>query len=125
MGKLLFLDIIIDLCWLGWDLCEDLLVFIFWWGIVCFDDLVLGMVFLGCVLNVVDFGVFVDIGLSDSGFVYISKFLDRFIFDLYDVVLVGDLIYVWVLDVDFVRCWVLLIVIDLRCEVYIREDWVM
>jgi protein Tex len=52
------------------------------------------------VLNVVDFGVFVDIGLSDSGLVHISRLADRFIKDPHEVVGVGDVLKVWVVDVD-------------------------
>jgi uncharacterized protein len=54
----------------------------------------------GTVLNVVDFGVFVDIGLSDSGLVHISRLADRFIRDPHEVVGVGDVLKVWVVDVD-------------------------
>jgi uncharacterized protein len=52
------------------------------------------------VLNVVDFGVFVDIGLSDSGLVHISRLADRFIKDPHEVVGVGDVLKVWVVDID-------------------------
>jgi uncharacterized protein len=57
----------------------------------------------GTVLNVVDFGVFVDIGLSDSGLVHISRLADRFIRDPHEVVGVGDVLKVWVVDVDKAR----------------------
>jgi protein Tex len=52
---------------------------------------------------VVDFGVFVDIGLSDSGLVHISRLADRFIKDPHEVVGVGDVLKVWVVDVDKAR----------------------
>ena len=54
-------------------------------------------------LNVVDFGVFVDIGLSDSGLVHISRLADRYIKDPHEVVGVGDVLKVWVVDVDKTR----------------------
>jgi uncharacterized protein len=54
----------------------------------------------GTVLNVVDFGVFVDIGLSDSGLVHISRLADRYIRDPHEVVGVGDVLHVWVVEVD-------------------------
>jgi uncharacterized protein len=44
--------------------------------------------------------VFVDIGLSDSGLVHISRLADRFIKDPHEVVGVGDVLKVWVVDVD-------------------------
>jgi uncharacterized protein len=64
------------------------------------EDLAPGMELSGTVLNVVDFGVFVDIGLSDSGLVHISRLADRFIRDPHEVVGVGDVLKVWVVDVD-------------------------
>jgi uncharacterized protein len=47
--------------------------------------------------------VFVDIGLSDSGLVHISRLADRFIRDPHEVVGVGDVLKVWVVDVDKAR----------------------
>ncbi len=54
----------------------------------------------GTVLNVVDFGAFVDIGLKDSGLVHISQMANRYIKSPYDVVAVSDVVKVWVLTVD-------------------------
>jgi uncharacterized protein len=54
----------------------------------------------GTVLNVVDFGAFVDIGLKDSGLVHISQMANRYIKSPYDVVAVSDVVTVWVLTVD-------------------------
>jgi uncharacterized protein len=67
------------------------------------EDLQAGMELQGTVLNVVDFGVFVDIGLSDSGLVHISRLADRFIKDPHEVVGVGDILKVWVVEVDKAR----------------------
>src|SRR5204862_432406 len=64
------------------------------------EDLQAGMELKGTVLNVVDFGAFVDIGLKDSGLVHISQMANRYIKSPYDVVLVGDVVTVWVLTVD-------------------------
>jgi len=58
------------------------------------------MLLSGTVLNVVDFGAFVDIGLPDSGLVHISRLADRFVRDPHEVVGVGDILTVWVVDVD-------------------------
>ena len=69
-------------------------------GIVKLEDLEPGMQMSGTVLNVVDFGAFVDIGLPDSGLVHISRLADRFVRDPHEVVGVGDVIAVWVVEVD-------------------------
>jgi uncharacterized protein len=69
-------------------------------GIVKLENLEPGMRLSGTVLNVVDFGAFVDIGLPDSGLVHISRLADRFVRDPHEVVGVGDVIDVWVVDVD-------------------------
>ena len=47
----------------------------------------------GTVLNVVDFGAFVDIGLKDSGLVHISQLANRYVKSPHDVVSVGDVVY--------------------------------
>ena len=54
----------------------------------------------GTVLNVVDFGAFVDIGLKDSGLVHISQMANQYIKSPYDVVSVNDIVTVWVLKID-------------------------
>ena len=63
-------------------------------------DLKPGMVLTGTVRNVIDFGVFVDIGVHQDGLVHISKVCDRFIKHPSEVVAVGDIVKVIVLDVD-------------------------
>ena len=57
----------------------------------------------GTVLNVVDFGAFVDIGLHDSGLVHISQLANRFVRDPHEVVSVGDIVKVWVHEIDKTR----------------------
>ena len=63
-------------------------------------DLKPGMPLTGTVRNVVDFGVFVDIGVHQDGLVHISQLCDRFIKHPSEVVAVGDVVKVIVLDVD-------------------------
>ena len=58
------------------------------------------MELLGSVLNVVDFGAFVDIGLHDSGLVHISHLSNQYVRDPHDVVSVGQVVRVWVLEID-------------------------
>ena len=62
-----------------------------------------GMVLKGTVRNVIDFGVFVDIGVHQDGLVHISQITDRFIKHPLEAVSVGDIVDVKVLDVDPVK----------------------
>src|SRR5205814_3153068 len=64
---------------------EDLPPPIFRKGILKIEDLQSGMELKGTVLNVVDFGAFVDIGLKDSGLVHISQMANRYIKSPYEV----------------------------------------
>lgn len=64
------------------------------------EDLQKGMELEGTVRNVVDFGVFVDIGVKQDGLVHISKLSDRYVKHPLDVVSVGDIVKVWVDSVD-------------------------
>lgn len=84
----------------GRDPREDLPPPIFKKGILKLEDLQTGMELKGTVLNVVDFGAFVDVGLKDSGLVHISQMANRYIKSPYDVVAVGDVVTVWVINVD-------------------------
>lgn len=63
-------------------------------------DLKEGMVLKGTVRNVIDFGAFVDIGVHQDGLVHVSQMSDRFIKHPLEVVSVGDIVEVKVLDVD-------------------------
>jgi uncharacterized protein len=69
-------------------------------GLLKLDELVAGTELKGTVLNVVDFGAFVDIGLKDSGLVHISQLANRYVKNPHDVVSVGDVVSVWVMGVD-------------------------
>lgn len=79
---------------------EDLPKPVFKRGVLKLEDLSAGMELKGTVLNVVDFGAFVDIGLKDSGLVHISQLANRFIKSPHDVVSVGDVVSVWVMSID-------------------------
>lgn len=67
------------------------------------EDLNPGMALTGTVRNVADFGAFVDIGVHQDGLVHISELSDRFIKNPMEVVGVGDIVKVRVLDVDVQR----------------------
>lgn len=64
------------------------------------EDLEVGMVLTGTVRNVVDFGAFVDIGIKNDGLVHISQLADRFVKHPMDVVSVGDVVRVRVIQID-------------------------
>lgn len=103
VGLLTLRDIMAQLTRPGRDPREDLPQPIFKRGVLKLDDLQPGMELFGSVLNVVDFGAFVDIGLHDSGLVHVSQLANRFIRDPHDVVSVGDIVKVWVVEVDKTR----------------------
>jgi uncharacterized protein len=100
VGTLGLRDIVSQLTRPGRDPRESLPQPIFKRGILKMDDLTPGMELSGTVLNVVDFGAFIDIGLKDSGLVHISQLANRYVQDPHEVVAVGDIVHVWVLEVD-------------------------
>lgn len=71
--------------------------------VLTLDDLEQGMELEGTVRNVVDFGAFVDIGVGQDGLVHISKLSHDYVKHPMDVVSVGDVVKVWVDDVDVNR----------------------
>ena len=68
--------------------------------VLAIEDLASGMELMGTVRNVIDFGAFVDIGVHQDGLVHISRMADKFIRHPSEVVHVGDVVTVWVVDVD-------------------------
>ena len=68
--------------------------------VLSMEDLKEGMVLTGTVRNVIDFGVFVDIGVHQDGLVHISQICDRFIKHPLEAVRIGDVVQVKVLGVD-------------------------
>ena len=66
-------------------------------------DLAPGMELMGTVRNVIDFGAFVDIGVHQDGLVHVSRMSERFVRHPAEVVKVGDVVKVWVLEVDLKR----------------------
>ena len=63
-------------------------------------DLKPGMELKGTVRNVIDFGAFVDIGVHQDGLVHVSQITNRYIKHPSDVLKVGQIVTVWVLDVN-------------------------
>ena len=68
--------------------------------VMSIEDLKPGMEMQGTVRNVIDFGAFVDIGVHQDGLVHISQISNKFIKHPTDVLSVGDIVKVKVLDVD-------------------------
>ena len=68
--------------------------------VLTIDDLSIGMELKGTVRNVASFGAFVDIGLHDDGLLHISKMSKSFVKDPKDIVSVGDILTVYIADID-------------------------
>ena len=100
VGLLLLEDIVSQLTRPGRDPREDLPSPVFKRGVLKLEDLSPGMELRGTVLNVVDFGAFVDIGMHDSGLVHVSQLANKFVRDPHEVVAVGEIVKVWVVGVD-------------------------
>ena len=94
------LDIAGELAKPGRDPREDLPPVVLRKDVLDIKDLKQGMILQGTVRNVIDFGVFVDIGVHHDGLVHISQIANKFIKHPSEVVKVGDIVKVVVLDVD-------------------------
>ena len=97
-------DIIRELKKPGRDPREDMPKPILRKNVLTLEDLEIGMITQGTVRNIVDFGAFVDIGVHQDGLVHISQLVaDKFVKHPLDIVSVGDIVDVKVLDVDIKR----------------------
>jgi uncharacterized protein len=96
-------DIVDSLARPGRDPREDLPKPIFRTDVLSLEDLKPGMELTGTVRNVVDFGVFVDIGIKSDGLVHISELSDTRVQHPLNLVSVGDIVKVWVISVDSER----------------------
>ena len=93
-------DVAAELCKPGRDPRDELPAPILRTDVLEIKDLKPGMVLSGTVRNVIDFGVFVDIGVHQDGLVHISQVCNKFIKHPSEVVAVGDVVKVAVLEVD-------------------------
>ncbi|NFV13682.1 Tex family protein [Clostridium sp. FAM 1755] len=100
IGKPTLLDIIKEIKKPGRDPREDLPKPILKTGIVDITQLKPDMILMGTVRNVADFGAFVDIGVHQDGLVHISQLSDSFVKHPLDIVKVGDIVEVRILEVD-------------------------
>ncbi|WP_436866572.1 Tex family protein [Staphylococcus pseudoxylosus] len=80
--------------------------------VLSIEDLSKNMKLHGTVRNVVDFGAFVDIGVKQDGLVHVSKLSKKFVKNPMDIVSVGDIVDVWILDIDEKKGKVSLTMID-------------
>ncbi|MDA7887732.1 S1 RNA-binding domain-containing protein, partial [bacterium] len=102
-GRLLVRDILLALKRPQWDPRDKVNKPIFRRGIIKVDDLKSEMQLDAQVVNVVDFGVFVDIGLGESSLVHVSQLSNHFIKDPHRFFSVGDVLKVWVSEIDSER----------------------
>lgn len=103
IGEITLQDIISELEKPGRDPREEMPKPILRTDVMDMKDLKEGMVLKGTVRNVIDFGVFVDIGVHQDGLVHISQITNRYIKHPLEVVSVGDIVDVQVMSVDLAR----------------------
>ena len=100
IGELTLKDIIKELQKPGRDPREDMPKPILKTGVIDLKDLQPGMELMGTVRNVSDFGAFVDIGVHQDGLVHKSQMANKFVKHPLDIVKVGDIIKVKIMEVD-------------------------
>ncbi|MGG1662799.1 Tex family protein [Brevibacillus sp. NRS-1366] len=100
VGEPTLLDIVESLLRPGRDPRDELPKPLLRSDVLQLSDLSVGMKLQGTVRNVVDFGAFVDIGLKNDGLVHISRLKKGFVKHPLDVVTVGDIVDVWVVEID-------------------------
>ena len=93
-------DIVAELCKPGRDVRDSLPKPLLRSDVMGLDDLKPGMELTGTVRNVIDFGAFVDLGVHQDGLVHVSQISDKFIKPPREVLKVGDIVRVKVLNVD-------------------------
>ena len=103
IGEITLTDILKELQKPARDPREDMPAPILSSDVLELTDLKKGMILKGTVRNVIDFGVFVDIGVHQDGLVHISQITDRYIKHPLEAVSVGDIVDVQVLDVDVAK----------------------
>ncbi len=93
-------DILAGLTQPGRDMRDEMPAPLLRTDVLSMEDLKPGMELTGTVRNVIDFGAFVDIGVKQDGLVHISKLSKKFVKHPTDVVSVGDIVTVWIEQVD-------------------------
>lgn len=103
IGEMTLRDIVKELEKPGRDPRDEMPKPILRTDVLDMKDLTPGMILKGTVRNVIDFGVFVDIGVHQDGLVHISQITDRYIKHPLEVVHVGDIVEVKVMSVDLAK----------------------
>jgi uncharacterized protein len=96
-------DILEELCQPGRDPRESQPPLMFRRTVLKFEHLIPGMELTGTILNVTDFGAFVDIGLFESGFIHISQMASGYVQSAHDRVSSGSVVRLWVVEADAVK----------------------
>lgn len=100
IGDMTLIDIIAELTKPGRDPREEMPKPILRKDVLKLEDLQEGMMLTGTVRNVIDFGVFVDIGVKHDGLVHISEMSNSYVKNPSDIVSVGDIVKVKVIEID-------------------------
>lgn len=100
VGEETLSDILAGLTQPGRDMRDEMPAPLLRTDVLSMEDLKPGMELTGTVRNVIDFGAFVDIGVKQDGLVHISKLSKKFVKHPTDVVSVGDIVTVWIEQVD-------------------------
>ncbi|EGP5107200.1 RNA-binding transcriptional accessory protein [Enterococcus faecium] len=100
VGEETLADILAGLTKPGRDMRDEMPAPLLRTDMLSMEDLKPGMELTGTVRNVIDFGAFVDIGVKQDGLVHISKLSKKFVKHPTDVVSVGDIVTVWIEQVD-------------------------
>ncbi|XOQ34801.1 MAG: 30S ribosomal protein S1 [Enterococcus faecium] len=100
VGEETLTDILAGLTQPGRDMRDEMPAPLLRTDVLSMEDLKPGMELTGTVRNVIDFGAFVDIGVKQDGLVHISKLSKKFVKHPTDVVSVGDIVTIWIEQVD-------------------------
>jgi uncharacterized protein len=103
VGEITIQSVVKELTGAGRDPREDMPQPILKSDVMTMEDLKPGMLLKGTVRNVIDFGAFVDIGVHQDGLVHISRMSKKYVKHPLDVVSVGDVVEVKVVDVDLAK----------------------
>lgn len=114
LGQETLKDIVQELLKPGRDLRDEFAAPVLGQDVLEITDLSIGQQLEGTVRNVVDFGAFVDIGLHDDGLIHISQMAQSFVKHPSQVVSVGDIVTVWVSQIDLDRGKINLSLVDPR-----------
>lgn len=112
VGKETITDILKALMQPGRDMRDEMPAPLLRKDVLSMEDLKPGMELKGTVRNVIDFGAFVDIGVKQDGLVHLSKLRRSFVKHPKDVVSVGDVVTVWIEQVDVKKGRISLTMVD-------------